>query len=193
LNEKSRIRQEVLGIRNALDVNERQIKDACIRERLLSLSECQQAARVFSFCSFRSEVSTIQLLQEFLSTGKGVIVPLVDRHLRRLKLFEILDIRELTTGHMGIPEPDVALERERDVNDSDLIIMPGAAFDARGNRLGYGAGYYDMLLAGLKKQIPLIALAYEEQIIDFVPSEPHDIPVHKIVTDKRILDCAQNV
>jgi 5-formyltetrahydrofolate cyclo-ligase len=72
------------------------------------------------------------------------------------------------------------------LDDIDLVIMPGAAFDSSCNRLGYGAGYYDILLSKRKKKIPIIALAYEEQLVDSIPSEKHDVRVDMIITDKRI-------
>jgi 5-formyltetrahydrofolate cyclo-ligase len=71
------------------------------------------------------------------------------------------------------------------------VLLPGAAFDHRGNRLGYGGGYYDRLLARLKKKLPLVALAYEEQIVDSLPAEPHDIKVDMIVTDERVIRCTE--
>ncbi len=58
------------------------------------------------------------------------------------------------------------------INDADLVIIPGAGFDASGNRIGYGGGYYDRLLSGLRKHVPVIAPAYEEQVVDSLPSEP---------------------
>jgi 5-formyltetrahydrofolate cyclo-ligase len=61
------------------------------------------------------------------------------------------------------------------INDVDLVIIPGAGFDVSGSRIGYGGGYYDRLLSGLQKHIPVIAPACEEQVVDMIPSEPHDI------------------
>ena len=72
------------------------------------------------------------------------------------------------------------------LDELDVIIVPGAAFDARGNRLGYGAGFYDKLLSAFKKLT--IAVAFEEQIVPKVPADPHDVPVQKIVTEKRIIE-----
>ena len=89
---------------------------------------------------------------------------------------------------MGIPEPPVS-EQQMNINDADIVIIPGAGFDASGNRIGYGGGYYDRLLSGLQKDIPVIAPAYEEQIVDSIPSEPHDIRVQMIVTDRRLIRC----
>ncbi len=67
--------------------------------------------------------------------------------------------------------------------------MPGTAFDPEGNRIGYGAGFYDKLLSRLRKKVPLIAIAFEEQMVDPIPSEPHDVKVHKIVTNARVIEC----
>ncbi|MCG2708811.1 MAG: 5-formyltetrahydrofolate cyclo-ligase, partial [Thermodesulfovibrionales bacterium] len=102
---------------------------------------------------------------------------------------EIKDITELTKGYMGILEPSVSEGKLTGLDNIDIIIIPGAAFDVSGSRLGYGAGFYDRLLAGIKKKIPIIAPAYEEQIVDDIPSEPHDVKVDKIVTDKRVIEC----
>jgi 5-formyltetrahydrofolate cyclo-ligase len=189
LDEKSHIRQDILKKRDSLDPGTRKAKDLRIRETLLSLPEFCRAKVILFFASFRSEVSTFPQIEEALRLGKGVLLPSVDTRNRELKLFEIKDLNELSPGYMGIPEPVVAWERERDINDATLVLLPGAAFDHRGNRLGYGGGYYDRLLARLKRKLPLVALAYEEQIVDSLPSEAHDIKVHMIVTDKRVIIC----
>jgi 5-formyltetrahydrofolate cyclo-ligase len=88
---------------------------------------------------------------------------------------------------MGIPEPQVLNDHALVIDEVDLIVIPGVAFDYACNRLGYGGGYYDMLLAQRKKKAPIIALAYEEQIVDKIPSESHDIKVDMIITDKKII------
>jgi len=190
LDEKSRIRQDVLRKRDSIDPETKKAKDLLIKEKILSLSEFRQATVIFLFASFRSEVSTSPLIEEALRLGKRVVLPSVDPTNKELRLYEIKDPVELSSGYMGITEPAVPVERERDINDVTLVVMPGAAFDSMGNRLGYGGGYYDKLLSRLRRNIPLIALAYEEQIVDILPSESHDIKVHTIVTDKRVLRCA---
>jgi 5-formyltetrahydrofolate cyclo-ligase len=65
---------------------------------------------------------------------------------------------------MGIPEPSLPDNRLREIKDVALVIVPGVGFDRRGNRLGYGYGCYDILLSDVKKKIPFLALAYEEQL-----------------------------
>jgi len=192
LKDKSRIRQDVLRKRDSLDPDIKKAKDSLIKEKLFSLAEFHQAPIVFLFASFRSEVSTFTQIAEALSLGKRVILPSVDSLNKELRLYEIKKLSELSTGYMGIMEPAVAEDRERDINDVTLVIMPGAAFDSKGNRLGYGGGYYDRILSRLRRKIPLIALAYEEQLFDSLPTGPHDIRVHMIVTDRRVIRCREN-
>jgi len=187
--EKARIRQEVLKVRDALEPSARETRSALIKERLFSLPEFLRARIIFFFASFRSEVSTIPQIEESLKVGKRIVLPRVDKERNQLSLYEIKDISEISLGYMGIPEPETSEERQREINDVDMVVMPGAAFDQSGNRLGYGGSYYDKLLSRLRKKIPLIAIAYDEQIQDFIPTEPHDIPVHMIVTDKRTIRC----
>jgi 5-formyltetrahydrofolate cyclo-ligase len=90
---------------------------------------------------------------------------------------------------MGIREPKINKIYEKDIDDIDIVIVPGAGFDNKGNRLGYGAGYYDKLLSKSKKKISAIALAFEEQIAEKIPAEPHDIKVDIIITDNRLIKC----
>ena len=192
MKDKSRIRQDVLTKRDSLGPDIRKAKDDRIKERLFSLPEFQQAPILFLFASFRSEVSTFTQIAEALTLGKRVILPSVDSMNKELRLYEIKGLSELSAGYMGIPEPAVTEDRERDINDVTLVIMPGAAFDPKGNRLGYGGGYYDRLLSRLRRKIPLVALAYEEQLVDSLPAGPHDIRVHMIVTDRRVIHCRKN-
>lgn len=189
MEDKARIRRDTLAKRDSIALYVRKEKDALIQQQLLSVPEFINAKVVLFFVSFRSEVSTPALIEEALRLGKKVILPRVDREQRKLRLYEVKGMHELRPGFMGIPEPDVSGERERDINDADFVVMPGAAFDRSGNRLGYGAGYYDSLLVSLRRKIPLVALAYEEQIVESLPSEPHDIPVDLVVTDKRLIRC----
>ncbi len=184
---KRAIRKEVLKKRDEISPDIKSVKNALIKERLFSLPEFINAKTVFFYASFRSEVETLSMIRESLKMGKRVVLSRVDKKRHRLMLYEIKDISELSPGYMGIPEPSLSGERLVSLDDIKLVIIPGAAFDCSGNRLGYGAGYYDILLSEGKKKIPIIALAYEEQLVDKVPSETHDVKVDMIVTDKRVI------
>jgi 5-formyltetrahydrofolate cyclo-ligase len=188
MQDKAGVRKELLGKRDSIPPEVRKTKNRIIREGLLSLGEFRNAGIIFFFASFRSEVDTTELIKISLSMGKRVVLPKVDTATHDLLLFEVRDLGDLTPGYMGIPEPS-AEAGQMSVNDVDIVIIPGAGYDASGNRVGYGGGYYDRLLSGLKKDIPVIAPAYEEQVLDSVPSEPHDMRVNLIVTDRRTIRC----
>jgi len=189
--DKKELRTELLKKRDAIPPEVRRAKDRLMRERLLALDEIKVANLIFFFASFRSEVDTHEPMKSLLAEGKRIVLPKVDRENHLLLLYEIKGLEELVPGYMGIPEPSVlSEERVITVNDIEAVIIPGAGFDEAGNRIGYGGGYYDRLLASIEKNIPVIAPAYEEQLAASVPSEPHDIRVAMIVTDRRVIRCA---
>jgi 5-formyltetrahydrofolate cyclo-ligase len=184
---KNAIRKEVLGKRDRIPPELKGTKDSSIKRRLFTLPEFLSARSVLFYASFRSEVETSGLIRESLSMGKKVILPKVDKENHRLQLYEIKSISELTKGYMGIQEPPPSKERMMIIEDIDLVIVPGSGYDYAGNRLGYGGGYYDILLSGKKKNMPIIALAYEEQLVDAIPAEQQDVRVDMIVTDQRVI------
>jgi 5-formyltetrahydrofolate cyclo-ligase len=184
---KKEIRKKVLAARDGLLQGQRTAKSREIEERLFSLPELKSARTVLFFASFRSEVDTIPMIRRALASGKRVILPKVKG--KELELFAIRNVdSDVSPGAWGIPEPRGSAPVKLD--ELDVIIVPGAAFDERGNRLGYGAGFYDKLLSEFTKLS--VALAFEEQIIPKVPAGPHDMPVKKIVTEKRIIETSSN-
>ena len=190
MTDKSNLRAELMKKRDAIPTEVRRAKDRLIRERLLALDEIKVSNLIFFFASFRSEIDTLEPMTLLLAEGKRIVLPKVDRKNHLLLLYEIKSIEELVPGYMGIPEPAVlSEERTITVNDIEAVVIPGAGFDEAGNRIGYGGGYYDRLLASIGKDLPVIAPAYEEQITESIPSEPHDIKVTMIVTDRRVIRC----
>jgi 5-formyltetrahydrofolate cyclo-ligase len=184
---KGEIRKAVLQKRDNIPAAVRREKDILVREQVLSIPEFIGAKTIVFYASFRSEVETRTLMEESFREGKRVVLPKVNTAMHSLILYEVKDIDELAPGYMGIPEPPQLDERLVGVDDADLIVIPGAGFDFAGNRLGYGAGYYDSLLSQRTRKIPVIALSYEEQLVDAIPTEQHDVKVDMIVTDKRVI------
>jgi 5-formyltetrahydrofolate cyclo-ligase len=192
--DKDLLRKELLKRRDAIPSEVREAKNRVIRERLVSLEEIRSAKALFFFASFRSEVNTLEAVAQLLQAGKRIVLPKVERERHVLLLYEVRSIEELTAGYMEIPEPSVLTgERMVDINGVDAVIIPGAGFDVAGNRIGYGGGYYDRLLSSLTRDVPVIAPAYEEQIVESVPAEPHDIKVDMIVTDRRVIKCTESL
>ncbi len=186
---KSSLRKSLLLKRDGIAPAERISKDKEIRERLFSLDVFKNAKTILFYASFRSEVGTLECIRTALELGKNTALPLVDFKKKELLLFRIKDIAELEPGYRHIPEPGIIKNRDIALGDINVVIIPGAGFDLNGNRLGYGAGYYDRLLSNTKRHISTIALAYEEQITEEIPVEPHDVQVDAIVTDKRLINC----
>lgn len=187
MQDKDSLRRELLARRDSIPPVVRRSKDRAIYELLVSLDEFRAATTILFFASFRSEVDTLDMIKTSLAQGKKAVLPRVVRDSRSLSLFEIRDLSELSEGYMGIPEPAVGEERSVPLTDVDLVVIPGAGFDASGNRIGYGGGYYDRMLAEAAGTIPVVAPAYEEQFVESVPSEPHDRKVGIIVTDRRVI------
>jgi len=179
---KKEIRKKVLAARDSLLPGQRTAKSREIEERLFSLAEFKSATIVLFFASFRSEVDTGSMIRRALTFGKRVALPKVKG--TELALYEIANWdNDVSPGAWGIPEPHE--DRPIGLDEIALIMVPGAAFDEQGNRLGYGAGFYDKLLSAFTKTT--VALAFEAQIVPLVPAELHDVPVKKIVTEKRII------
>ena len=184
---KKEIRKKVLAARDTLSAGQRTAKSREIEERLFSLPEFKAARVVMFFASFRSEVETEPMIRRALTFGKKVVLPKIKG--TELALYEIADYNnDVSSGTWGIPEPHESRLIRPD--ELDLILVPGAAFDGRGNRLGYGAGFYDKLLASFANTT--IALAFELQVLPQVPAELHDIPIKKIVTERRVIEASSH-
>lgn len=184
---KKELRKKVLAARDKLLPEQRTAKSREIEERLFSLPEFKSARTVMFFASFRTEVDTGPMIRRALIFGKRVVLPKVEG--AELALLEITDFdNDVAPGAWGISEPQGS--RPVMLDEIDLIVVPGAAYDARGNRLGYGAGYYDKLLSAFKKTT--VAPAFELQIVPNVPVDLHDIPIRKIVTERRVIEANTN-
>ena len=180
---KDDLRKHVLDARFKLSPEERKAKSREIEKRLFGLAEFSGARTIMFFASFRSEVETHDMVRRALAEGKRVVLPKVKG--KELALFRIRDFdRDVVPGAWEIPEPLHGTPAK--LRDIDLVLVPGAVFDEQGNRLGYGAGFYDRLLASFNGMT--VALAFELQIVENVPAATHDVPMKKIVTELRIIN-----
>lgn len=180
---KKSLRQQILAERFKLSPAERTFKSREIATKFFSLDEVRTASAILFYASFRSEVETHDMIRRARAEGKRVVLPKVKG--KDLALFEIRDFdRDVGPGAWDIPEP--VSGRPATLDGIDVIVVPGAAFDELGNRLGYGAGFYDKLLPAFSKTT--VALAFELQIVPSVPADAHDVPVRKIVTEKRVIE-----
>ncbi len=156
-----------------------------ILERVSALEQYATAAIVSTYVGVGSEVETIPLIRSALAEERTVAVPWMDGKQIRLARIDALD--ELVPSAYGLLEPpaEIRTDHTRQISPEscDVFLIPGVAFDREGNRLGHGRGYYDELLARVPRAAARVGLAFECQLVERVPTEPHDQRVHLVVTE----------
>ncbi|RME34598.1 MAG: 5-formyltetrahydrofolate cyclo-ligase [Gammaproteobacteria bacterium] len=180
---KRELRRAMKARRDAIEPALRKQYSARIRERLLTLPQVAQARRIFAFVSCGSEVCTHTLVRGLLDEKRMVCAPYIAgrtrMEARRLERWE-----DLVEDRMGILAPVGGSPCE---GPFDLSITPGLAFTTSGARLGYGAGYYDRWFAA-HPETCRVAVAFEAQLVESIPTDATDLPVHYIVTEERLLE-----
>ncbi|WP_437202802.1 5-formyltetrahydrofolate cyclo-ligase [Planctomicrobium sp. SH664] len=185
---KPEIRRQVRQLRAALP--DREERTAQILQRLTESAYWNKAAVRLYYVGARDEVGTLPALEADLKQGRSVVVPYCRQN--DLLLSRIVAASELSPGSFGIPEPLPGIQSNPTRNVApqqiDAILIPGVAFDRQGNRLGYGRGYYDRLLQQLPPACLRIGLAFDVQLVEDVPVEPHDEPVHLLITENECIE-----
>lgn len=184
---KAEMRAQALAARDTVPADSRSAWSAAIVERLTESPLFQEAGSLAVYVSFRSEVETGRLLEAALAAGKRVAGPATVWAERRLELRWIRSAADLVVGRWGIREPGPACPPAAP-GELGLIVVPGAAFDRRGYRVGYGAGLYDRLLAAAPG-VATVGLAFSIQVLPAVPAGPHDRPVDWLVTETELIPC----
>jgi 5-formyltetrahydrofolate cyclo-ligase len=185
---KDQIRKETLQQRDSLSLEDKIIKSTAIMLNLFQLPEFKSARSViiYNYNSIGSEVRTEHLIRD-MGEFKTVIVPIVVDGC--IKLSELINYNAQIPGRFGIKEP--AIKRLKALEDADIAIIPGTAFDIHGNRIGHGCGYFDRFLRG--SGIVKVGLAYELQVKKAVPYRPKmDVKMDIIITECRIIRVGMN-
>jgi len=186
---KEKTRKEKLSERASLPEDLRETKSHEIRQKLSKLPEFIDAKSVFIYVSANNEVDTEPIIMEMLKAGKRVLVPAIDAEKREIIASELLDFEELGRGMFGIMEPKKEFLRRTPTKKIDIAIIPGIAFDKNGNRIGYGHGYFDRFLKNVES--PIVALAYDFQLVPRITPDIYDIKVNKILTESKVVRCGK--
>ena len=133
------------------------------------------------YLSYGQEPSTEPLIELLRANGIVVLVPRVVGE--ELELCELADDTVFEVHGLGMREPTGPVSESL----PDAVIMPALAVDLAGHRLGKGKGYFDRYLASTPNSVLRIVFVYDDDVIDDVPSEPHDEPVNIIVTERRLI------
>lgn len=182
---KKELRQKILTLLREQKEKERSAKSLCILDKLLKKPEFKSALTVLFYATFDGEVDTLPMMQRAQQLGKRISLPHILRKEKRMipTVVESLE-NDLEIGPYGVKQPKHTQEKTLNVNELDLVIVPGLAFDRNNYRLGRGQGYYDRFLAELSHRTPAIGLAFDFQIVDQLPpKEEHDIPVSCVLVN----------
>ena len=186
--DKSTLRTALLARRAALSAGQRETASRLIAGACRSLPGFADASIVCSYLSFRDEVDTLELVRDLLAAGRRVAVP---AHLhepgRPLVFSEIISLEGLEPSHFGVPQPPPAALRPVAAAAIPVFLVPGVGFDPAGNRIGFGLGFYDRALADAAPTARRIGLAFEAQITDRLPAEPHDVRMDLVITEDRVM------
>ena len=180
---KKHQRTHVLAVRDTIPPEERAAAALAVCEKLLSLDVYRKAETVFLFNAFRSELDLSAFAEQAEKDGKTLLYPYC---IDRTRMCAVKPGGEWITGRFGIavpaPESSVVFEP----SDIDLVLCPCSAFDARGGRLGMGAGYYDRFLPLCRKAFKIL-VAFEAQQLPRVCGEALDVPMDAVITEERTM------
>jgi 5-formyltetrahydrofolate cyclo-ligase len=192
---KTELRAQAGRLRDGLPAAEKEKLDAAIIANFLRWDVYKRARTIFCYVSFRSEVDTSPILRHALAHGKTITVPKVDPATKSMRAYSICNPeKELGPGCYGILEP-LAGCAEVDGTGLDIVIAPGLAFTRRGDRLGYGGGYYDRflrLINSKNKKVTVCSLVYERLVYNFLPVKENDVPVDYLITETGVFHTLRN-
>jgi 5-formyltetrahydrofolate cyclo-ligase len=182
---KAALRREILELRDSLDPTVRARHSAAATARVAALPAFRQARVALAYASFGTEVDTRPLLRAILGGRRILVLPRVERAARRLALHRVRDLEtELQPGTWGILEPIPERCEPVTPDEIDFVLVPGVVFDRGGGRVGHGGGYYDRLLSAWPRPLPpLVAVAFELQVVARVPVLPTDHRIDLVVTE----------
>ena len=187
--EKAKTRKAINDALAALAAAERHAKSLEAAKHLLAGDEFKQAGTVMLFVSMHDELDTAELIDAAVKAGKRVSLPRIDMATRLMEAHEITNpVLDLAPGSYGILEP--VTETIIPAAELDFILVPARGFSPQGHRLGRGAGYYDRYMSRPGFHAIKCGIAFDAQILDSLPVEPHDIPVDIVVTESRIVKCS---
>ncbi len=161
-----------------------------ISENLNRIEEFQTASHLLFYVSYNGEVHTHNIIKKALSLKKKVYVPISETKNHTLTISKLHQFSDLKPGTYGILEPKKEKIQRTSIDEIDMVLVPGVAFDRCGRRLGQGGGYYDWFLS--QTDIISIGLSFEFQLVKKIPVESHDQSVDFIVTEKQVIRCTDD-
>ena len=170
--DKKTLRKQIREQKRAMTPEQIATASEKLVQMFLKTELYHRAKTIYGYLPYNQEVRTWALLEQALKDGKQVAVPKV--YGEEMRFILIKDLSRVAPGYANIPEP---VDDAPIANDpTGLVLMPGLVFDKEGHRIGYGGGFYDRFLSQ-EPNHPTIALCYEFQLLEHIPTEEFDIPV----------------
>lgn len=173
-DKKKQLRRMVKMRVAVLSAIEKEKRATALLQKVFEHTLFQTAKHILLFWSLPDEINTLPLIQHALAVGKQVYLPVVQDDILLIKPY---CANQMAVGAFSINEPQGS--ETYSALQMDLIVVPGVAFDANGNRMGRGKGYYDKLLANVST--PIIGVGYAEQFYLSIPTEQHDKKLNEII------------
>lgn len=159
-----------------------------ITEKLLQMDCIKEAKTIMLYLDFNNEVQTDGLINKLISLRKIVASPITLKENKSLIPAQITDLKNgIRFGSYNIREPKPECSAAIDIKNLDIVIVPAVAYDKNCYRLGYGGGYYDRFLEKLRPDAKTIGIAFDIQVFDCIPKEPHDVQLDFVVTESQII------
>ena len=189
--EKNTLRKSAKEFRASITTEHCLQLSSRIHTQCLTVPCFHKANVILMYASLPGEIETLSFINHLLEEGKTVFCPRTNEE--HMMFYQITSLKDLKTGHFNVLEPE-ASENTLFLPEAGCdycMIVPGLMFDTKGNRMGYGKGYYDKYLAGLSAGISMttIAFSYDEMVKDNIPSEETDYKMNYIITESRIIKC----
>ena len=180
--EKRQLRQRIGYILEGISKEEWGRRSKNVEKKIRRLPEYKKARTIVVYWPLAKEVDLRQFIRKAKEEGKTIGLPVLRRR-GEIEIFEFTTEEELVPGKLGIMQPDVRLSRRISLEEIDLVVVPGIAFDKKGNRLGRGRGWYDELIKLLPARAEIIGVALAPQVVDNLPIEPYqDEKVRRVIT-----------
>ncbi len=183
---KRALRAELRERRQLVTPQARETASAGVRAQLDELVDTLGVTSMSCFLSITTEPDTHEFVAAAVERGIRVLLP-VTRADGLLDWAVASADGDIAEGMFGLPEPVGELLGPIAVNDVDLLVIPAAAVDRRGMRLGWGRGYYDKTIGSMERCPPVYAVIFDSELVDEVPSDLHDQPVTGVVTPTQTL------
>jgi len=194
ISNRDALRQQMIQQRLQLTPQQQQQSALAIRDQLLQLPEFVSSQHLAAYWSVRGEIETAATLQQAAADGKTLYLPTLTDG-KRLRFAPYQQNCPMRKNRYRIPEPAVAEDQLIDADALDLVLVPLLAFDAQGNRLGMGGGFYDRTFEFKQKRAAephkkplLIGFAHHFQQVEMLAAEPWDVALDLIVTDSQIIN-----